>query len=370
LLARIHRATLQRLRAEIQPITPADFMRFLLEWQHVSPSGRLRGLEGVRVVINQLDGFELAADAWDRYVLPSRVADYDPSMLDLLCYSGETAWARVTHPPPVAESALLPPRPVRATPVALFVRDHGRAWRAIAAVDRSTAAVSDTGAAVLRVLERGAQFVHGIAETVSLPVEDVRVALSELVWAGLVTSDGFAGLRAMYSGTDFSRPSASSRSSVGYGATAARANSGGRWARIEADTADRESALDLYAQTLLQRYGIVCRRLLAREPYGIRWRELLPIYRRLEARGDLRGGRFVSGLPGEQFALPDAVAMAREIRRRKRDGETITISAADPLNLVGIITAGERTPAVAATPITYRDGVPAGDGAAAVALRA
>jgi ATP-dependent Lhr-like helicase len=179
----------------------------------------------------------------------------------------------------------------------------------------------------------------------------VRVALSELVWAGLVASDGFAGLRAM-----FGSPPAPARSQAG-----------GRWARLEEETTNRESALDLYAQTLLQRYGIVCRRLLARESYGIRWRELLPIYRRLEARGEVRGGRFVSGLPGEQFALPDAVAMARDVRRRKPDGETITISAADPLNLIGIITAGERLPAVAGTPITYRDGVAAGGGAAAVA---
>ena len=343
LLARIHRATLHRLRAEIQPITPADFMRFLFEWQHVTPASRLRGVDGVRAVIQQLDGFELAADAWDRHVLPARVAGYDPSTLDLLCYSGETAWARLTDPPPVPESALLPPRPIRATPVSLFVRDHGRAWRAIAVVDRSTAKVSDTGAAVLRALEKGAQFVHGIAEVLSLPIDDVRVALSELVWAGLVASDGFAGLRAM-----FTEPP---RRSV--------ASPGGRWSRVEQQAPiDREAALEEYAHTLLQRYGIVCRRLLAREPYGVRWRELLPIYRRLEARGDVRGGRFVSGLPGEQFALPNAVALARETRRRKPGGETITISAADPLNLCGIITAGERVPSVASTAITFRDGVP------------
>ena len=145
---------------------------------------------------------------------------------------------------------------------------------------------------------------------------------------------------------------------AGYGATTGRTIAGGRWSRVEEEAAvDREAALELYAHTLLQRYGIVCRRLLAREPYGVRWRELLPIYRRLEARGDVRGGRFVSGLPGEQFALPDAVAKAREVRRRKPNGETITISAADPLNLVGIITAAERVPSVSATSITYRDGI-------------
>jgi ATP-dependent Lhr-like helicase len=204
--------------------------------------------------------------------------------------------------------------------------------------------VSDTGAAVLTVLERGAQFVHGIAAALSVSIEDVRVALSELVWAGLVASDGFGGLRAMWI-----EP-----------ARRAAGSSGGRWSKIEEEAVDREAALEGYADALLQRYGIVCRRLLAREPFGVRWRELLPIYRRLEARGDVRGGRFVSGVPGEQFALPNAVALAREIRRRKPDGETITISAADPLNLCGVITAGERVPAIASTLITFRDGVPAG----------
>src|SRR5688500_5644842 len=152
-------------------------MRFVFEWQHVTPSSRLRGVDGVRAVIHQLDGFELGADAWDRHVLPARVADYDPSRLDLLCYSGEAAWARLTEPQQVPESELLPPRPVRATTVALFVRDHGRAWRRLSGDESSSAInrkVSDTGAAVLRVLEKGAQFVHGIAEALSLPIDDVR----------------------------------------------------------------------------------------------------------------------------------------------------------------------------------------------------
>jgi ATP-dependent Lhr-like helicase len=236
--------------------------------------------------------------------------------------------------------------------VALFVRDHGRAWRGLAASQESRK-VSDAGAAVLNVLERGAQFVHGIADALAMPIDDVRIALSELVWAGLVASDGFSGLRAIWSDQSASRRSA--------------ASPGGRWSRLEEEpAAGREAALEAYAETLLRRYGIVCRRLLAREPYGVRWRELLPIYRRLEARGDVRGGRFVSGLPGEQFALANAVALARETRRRKTSGETVTISAADPLNLCGIITAGERVPAVAATSISFLDGLRVGDGAAAV----
>jgi ATP-dependent Lhr-like helicase len=352
LLARIHRATLQRLRAEIQPITPADFMRFLFEWQHLTPSSRVSGVDGVRAVIAQLDGFELAADAWDKHVLPARVAGYDTATLDLLCYSGEAAWARLTQPPAPSPSALLPTRPVRATPVALFLRDHARQWQVLGNIDHSSAQVSDLGAAVLRVLERGAQFVQGIADAATLPVHDVREALSELVWAGLVASDGFAGLRAMWSGP----PPPPVRRVTGYGATA-----GGRWSKLETEppaAGDREAAVEQYAQVLLRRYGIICRRLLAREPYAVPWRELLRVYRRLEARGDIRGGRFVSGLAGEQFALPEAVAVARQVRRTKAAGDTVTISAADPLNLCGIITAGDRVPAVASTVITFRDGVP------------
>jgi ATP-dependent helicase Lhr and Lhr-like helicase len=341
LLARIHRATLQRLRAEIQPVSIADFMRFLFEWQHLSATSRVTGIDGLRKVIAQLDGFELAADAWDAQVLPARVQGYDSSMLDLLCYGGEAAWARLTPPPPAA-NALLPSRPVRATPIALFERDHAAAWRALARDDRSgSPLISDLGKPVLAVLERGARFVHEIAAAIYGTANDVREALAELVWAGLVASDGFGGLRSTWDSTLPTR-------------------GGGRWSRLDAgleSAVDRESALETYARALLRRYGIVCRRLLAREPFAVTWRELLRVFRSLEARGEIRGGRFVSGLAGEQFALADAVALAREIRRRRPDGETITISAVDPLNLCGIVDGGERIASIASTMITFCDGV-------------
>ena len=182
-----------------------------------------------------------------------------------------------------------------------------------------------------------------------MTVHDVREALSELVWAGLVASDGFAGLRSMWSAVAVAPRLRSGRCAR----RAAPAAAGGRWStratRPAGRRCDREAAVEPYARALLHRYGIMCRRLLAREPYAVPWRELLRVYRRLEARGDIRGGRFVSGLPGEQFALPEAVAVARQVRRTKADGDTVTISAADPLNLCGIITAGERVPAVAST---------------------
>ncbi|HET9705550.1 MAG TPA: DEAD/DEAH box helicase [Vicinamibacterales bacterium] len=355
LLARIHRGTLQRLRAEIQPISAADFMRFLFEWQQVSPSSRGSGADGVRAAITRLDGFELAADAWDTHVLPARVRDYDPSMLDLLCYGGEAAWARLTEPPAVPASAVLPPRPVRATPVAIYLRDRWREWSTLAGFDRTASgSITGMGMQVLGALdEKGAQFAHEIAAATGLPPRDVRVALAELTWAGLVASDGFAGMRAMWN-----EPPPGRRA----------APSGGRWARLtaaETSDADRDEAVEQYAWALLHRYGIMCRRLLAREPFAVPWRELLRVYRRLEARGEVRGGRFVSGLPGEQFALPEAVELARRVRRTPASGERITISAADPLNLSGIVTPGDRVAAVASTRITYRDGVPVTDDGAA-----
>ena len=366
ILARIHRATLQRLRAEIQPVTVADFMRFLFEWQHVTPSSRLSGIEGLRAVVAQLDGFELAADAWDRHVLPARVSGYDSSLLDLLCYGGEAAWARLSAPPSLPESTLLPPRPIRATPVALMLREHLRLWRAIAQEDRETTPlISDLGHQVLRHLTaNGAQFAHEICEGLEIcegpalagprtSIDEVRTALAELVWAGLIASDGFSGLRAIWNDVPASK---TFLSRTGRATTAP----GGRWSKL-ADTSsdvDREKAVERYATVLLQRYGIICRRLLVREPFPIPWRELLRVYRRLEARGEVRGGRFVSGLPGEQFALPEAVELARRIRRTPPSGETVAISAADPLNLCGILIAGDRVPAIASARIAFRDGIP------------
>jgi ATP-dependent Lhr-like helicase len=199
--------------------------------------------------------------------------------------------------------------------------------------------------------EGGAQFAHEIAAALSSSIDEVRTALEELVWAGLIASDGFAGLRAIWNDVPQSK---TFLSRTGRATTAP----GGRWSRLAATAdEDRETSVERYASVLLQRYGIICRRLLVREPFAVPWRELLRVYRRMEARGDVRGGRFVSGLPGEQFALREAVELAREVRRTPARGESVTISAADPLNVCGIITAGDRIPAIASTRITFRDGV-------------
>jgi ATP-dependent Lhr-like helicase len=299
LLARIHRYTLNRLRAEIEPVSAADFMRFLFSWQHVAPSSRLTGIDGLIAVINQLDGFEIPASAWEKHILPQRIDRYEPSLLDTLSFSGEAGWARLT------------------TGVALFPRQHAAAW-----LTENPVTLSEAAQHLLDTLRtRGASFSRDLG--------DDTETLAELVTASLITSDGFIGRKP---------------------------ERAGRWALITNDI-DREEAVETQARALLKRYGVIFRRLLTREPNAAPWRELARIYRRLEARGEIRGGRFVTGMSGEQFALPEAVEKLREIRRTPPNGHLTVISACDPLNLTGILTTTDRIRAIAGTRIAYRDGI-------------
>jgi ATP-dependent Lhr-like helicase len=346
LLARIHRYTLTRLRAEIEPVPPADFMRFLFRWQHVESSSRLTGLEGLRVIIGALDGYELAAGAWERAVLPARLDRYEPSMLDILCLSGEAAWARLSPSPREGgDAAALVP----ATPIALFLREHAAAWRALR-VSNDEPRLDEPAGNVLAVLRsRGASFFADLAAACGLDADRLRQAIGALVASGLVTSDGFSGLRALVWAAR-GRPAHHDR----------RSSFAGRWTADESngEAVSREEAVELQAWALLRRYGVVFRRLLTRETNAAPWRELARVYRRLEARGEIRSGRFVTGMSGEQFALPDAVEQLREVRRMGAGDGSIAISAADPLNLAGIVTAGERIRAAGRTRIVYRDGAP------------
>jgi ATP-dependent helicase Lhr and Lhr-like helicase len=360
LLARIHRLTLNRLRAEIAPVSAAEFMRFLFAWQHVDSSSSLSGIEGLRAVLTMLDGIELPARTWERDVLPVRVERYDPAMLDMLCLTGEIAWARLSAGPTQV---------VGATPIALFQRQHADAWLSLRNAevrlkpDTTTAGASETSVAsgfsrtdddsgfsrtVLdRLRSHGASFSSELASACALSDREVRDGIAGLVSAGLVSSDGFAGLRGIINGQS---SDAASRN---------RTDSAGRWFALPASNdAGREAAIESWAWALLKRYGVVFRRILAREMDTVTWRELARVYRRLEARGEIRGGRFVAGMSGEQFALPDAVERLRETRRSAPDNRLMTISAADPLNLTGIVTPGDRVRTVAGNRIVYRNGVP------------
>ncbi len=347
LLSRIHRYTINRLRAEIEPVSAADFIRFLLRWQHVEPAARLTGLDGLREVVATLDGVELPAGAWERRVLPARLDGYESSHLDMLCLSGEVAWGRLSAPCPAPGNV---PQLTPATPVALFLREHGEAWQLLRAPDASPEEMLPPRArAVLEALRaRGASFLSDLPGACGLDLDQLHHAMGTLVACGLAASDGFSGIRTLLRGVQ-GRP-----------APPGRMPSAGRWSSTAgcAANAPREHAVETQAWTLLRRYGIVFRRVVAREAQAVPWRELTRIYRRLEARGEIRGGRFVAGLSGEQFALPEAVERMREVRRTRPDGRLVTISTADPLNLAGIVTPGDRIRAAAGNTLVFRDGVP------------
>jgi ATP-dependent Lhr-like helicase len=347
LLARIHRYTLNRLRAEIEPVSAADFMRFLFRWQHVEPSARLTGLDGLREIAGVLDGFELAAAAWERAVLPARMESYDPAALDMLCLAGEIGWRRLS---PIPVERVLAARLTPATPIALFVREHAEAWQALrsdcGALEEALPGNARTVLGALRV--RGASFFNDLAAECSLEPAGARQAIGTLVACGLAASDGYSGLRALI------------WAARGGPLQDRRANFAGRWTALPSvqSTHARELAVERQAWALLRRYGVVFRRLLEREPNAAPWRELTRVYRTLEARGQIRGGRFVAGMSGEQFAAADAVQQLREVRRTPPDGRLLPLSTADPLNLAGIVTPGDRIRAVSRNRIVYRDGVP------------
>ena len=363
LLSRIHRYTLGRLRAEIEPVSAADYMRFAFRWQHVDPSSRLAGPNALREIIAQLDGYELAAGAWERSVLAARVEAYDPAMLDMLCLAGEVGWARLSVPSALPGNI---PRLVRATPIALFLRENSDAWRTQQRVESAPAGLlTDDARIVLDVLNsRGACFFAELRTAGSLDDDRLRSAIGVLVACGLAASDGFSGLRALV-WTSRGRTGSTDRRATFAGRWTATVDSSGLSRKLQnlevASGFSRKTpsdVIDLFARTLLRRYGVVFRRLVAREANTPPWRDLSRAFRRLEARGEIRGGRFVSGMSGEQFALPDAVSILREVRRSAADGRLITISTADPLNLAGIVTPGDRVRSAARNRMVYRDGVP------------
>ena len=405
LLARIHRYTLGRLRREIEPVSRAEFVRFLFEWQRVKPDDRREGDESLAAVVAELEGFAAPAAAWESEILPARIVAFTPDMLDRLCLAGRASWARPA--PPVRETPGRSFGPIRSTPIALFSRQGRRQaplWLAPASTvatdgelpagpwpfsdstapqgteveDRNAGGTGDsttfssgtskvpskvvvpqggdvapaplsTGArGILAYLEaRGASFFDDILAETGASGLDAAAALGELIAQGRVSADGFAGLRA-FTGASARRLRAIAEA--------------GRWSCVARRAADAgnvgEDGVEAVARTLLRRYGVVFKPLLARESITVPWRDLLREFRRLEARGEIRGGRFVAGFTGEQYALPEAVETLRRVRRAPADGAIVTLSAADPLNLTGVVCLGERVAATASTRIAFRDGVP------------
>ena len=362
LLARIHRLTLNRLRAEIQPVSIADFQRFLLAWQRVSPAHRAEGPEGVEAVLSLLDGYELPAAAWEPDVLALRVKDYTPQWLDQLCFTGRLGWGRLTPPPhPKARAS----GPVRSTPICLFARELLPHWLTLAAPLAPTESAPDTALVLDTLAHAGAMFFSELVRRTRLLQSRVEQALAELVVLGWVTADSFEGLRALLVPAEKRVPFADVERRRRH-KTVTSVEFAGRWTLLRTPAAEvpeineraRAEAVEAFARILLRRYGVMFRRLLEREAFPISWFELGRVYRRLEARGEVRGGHFVSGVSGEQFALPEAIGLMRSLRKTKPAGELITVSGADPLNLVGLLTPGRRIPSLSAHRLLLRDGVP------------
>jgi ATP-dependent Lhr-like helicase len=391
LLARIHRLTIGKLRKEVEPVMAAEFMRFLLQWQHLSPGSRQHGGAGLLEVIKQLAGFEAAASSWDSQLLRVRMAKYEPELLDRLCLGGAVAWGRLTPHPRLGQSddrrRILP---TSVAPISVFPREDSE-WLLEALQDETARAGPEPFAGLSAVAqdlrraltERGASFFADLVWATGHLATEVEEGLWELVAAGLVTADGFDNLRALI---DPRR-----RRAEGRERTRRPRHSAGRWSLLrvaEALTVNRHSSIgtnsalstshpptpgaprravlpghsalsEKVARQLLRRYGVVFRDLLAREALVLSWRDLLVVYRRLELKGEVRGGRFVSGFVGEQFALPEAVEALRTVRKigAASGGLEIKLSACDPLNLAGVILPGPRVPAVPTNFLILKDGI-------------
>ncbi len=371
LLARIHRLTLGKMRREIEPVSAADFTKFLIHWQHAAPGARVRGRDGVLRVIEQLQGLELPAPAWEQHVLPARIENYDPADLEYLCLSGIVAWGRLRNDSTADES---PPKsatgkrvkrllaPARNAPIAFLLRDElANYLEPLHGAFHDIASLSAMALEVARYLERhGASFLADIAKETGLLKVKVEEALWQLVAHGLASGDGIAGLRVLLTPEHKRVERRRGLRLVSGGRNTERAMPVGRWSlwrtKLSPLDVSSEQRMERQARQLLQRYGVMFRDLLARENFNGSWRALLAIYRKWEARGEIRGGRFINGFVGEQFALPEAVERLRELRRGVGESGEILIAAGDPLNLAGILTPGARISPYSNQTLAYRNG--------------
>lgn len=358
LLARIHRYTIRRLRSEIQPVSAADYMRFLLNWHQVTPGNQAQGPHALQQVMLKLEGFEAPAATWEGDILPARISDYDYPWLDMLCVSGKVVWGRLR---PSLNKEKKNAHPIKTTPVAFVSRININTWKTIAPFNENSMreCLSPRAIRVLETLhEHGALFFDDIVTKTKLFPSQAEDALGELIGASLVTSDSYTGLRALLVPEKY-RTSAGSRRDM---ETFSMAYAG-RWSLLHNGDLENTSTpsfedIEVVAWALLRRYGVVFRKLAERENLTPPWRDLVRVFRTLEDRGQIRGGRFVDGVWGEQFALPEAISELRSCKKENGNNVLVSISAADPLNLTGILTPGKRIPSFPGNRILYRDGVP------------
>jgi len=372
LLARIHRYTIKTLRKEIEPVSPAVYMQFLFEWQHFKE--KVEGIEALHGILQQLEGLSVPAVAWEKEILPARINHYQPEWLDQLCITGRMNWLRL-HPAKTKNGDAAKPAvtPVSITPISLIERQNIVYWDKLFADQKQTQNLSSTGLKIYHLLkDKGALFFSDIVKESGLLQTQVEKSLGQLVSQGLITSDSFAGLRALTVPSN-RKPRFNNRRPKGARLYLSIENAG-RWSRIvtsqnkqsqnefpQENSANMlawdNSHLEHIAQVLLQRYGVVFRKVLERENTLPPWRDLLYVFRRMESKGEIRGGRFVNGFSGEQFAYPGVIKLLRS-KRNDTASSYISISAADPTNLTGIITPGKRVPALTKNRILYQDGVP------------
>jgi ATP-dependent helicase Lhr and Lhr-like helicase len=343
-------------------------LRFLFDWQHVSSSARMQGSDAIAAVLGQLEGFDVPASAWETEVLPARIAEYDPTWLDEQCLAGRVTWMRMASRVADGERGAAP---VRSTPITLLARRNLRLWTSFTTQTSPTELTAKAQQAAQFIQQHGASFFDEIADGAGLLPNQVEEALGELVALGLVNADSFGGLRALLVPSDRRRPTARDarrkRRIAIFGMQDA-----GRWTMVRkgqhTPLIDEQStlpnrpdaeAIEHVCRTLLRRWGVVFWKVLERESKWLPpWRDLLLCLRRLEARGEVRGGRFVASFSGEQYALPEAVGSLRDARRSANANHWVSLSAADPLNLVGIITPGGRLPSLTGNRVLYRDGTP------------
>lgn len=350
MLSRIHRVRIRQSRFTVSPVPHPDFMRFLFHWQGITRNPPLQEASGLAFILEQLEGFEAPARSWEREILPARLLHYDPAWMDQLCLSGRFAWLRIygrkTRTPSIATIG-----------ISLVKRRNLSLWEGLGTSEHIMEELSSTAHALLMCLRNnGALFFDDLLKASGLIASQAEKGILELIARGLLHADGFSGLRTLLL-PELQRQRFQKRSMSAM-------EESGRWnllkrppdPNLEAEI--REATLNLALETWLKRYGIIFKSLIAREESSLPWSELMSLLRRKEARGEIRSGRFISGVEGQQFAHPEAAEELSRMSAQKKDGAMVLLSARDPLCLPGIFTPSFSLPQISGNRVAYRDGIP------------